>query len=205
MSNPSRNGESRAERLTRALQGFRSLLLQDITADCNDPVICLRLMQEFWPVLLMVKYHARKDRQIKVELLEVAAGQAYDLLQPGLFPFKKTIQFKSSRSKSQDFVQRSSVHWLTSFKVQFKYLSIKVFLIKSELNEFYRHINFWNLEMLKNLYVFVNFITCFEIFVKNIISYLLWIELNIFFRFWRSSFKVQKVDFVQFSSVQWTE
>ncbi len=29
---------------------------------------------------------------------------------PGLFPFKKIIQFKSSRSNSQDFVQRSSVH-----------------------------------------------------------------------------------------------
>ncbi len=39
---------------------------------------------------------------------------------PGLFPFKKIIQFKSSRSKSQDFVQRLKVHWLTSFKVQFK-------------------------------------------------------------------------------------
>ncbi len=36
------------------------------------------------------------------------------------FPFKKIIQFKSSRSKSQDFVQRLKVHWLTSFKVQFK-------------------------------------------------------------------------------------
>ncbi len=129
----------------------------------------------------------------------------------GLFPFKKIIQFKSSRSKSQDFVQRSSVHWLTSFKVQFKnsvqfkYYRIKSFSVKSELNEFYRQIKFWKLEMLKNHYGFVNFMVFLKFFEKYIISYLLWTELNNFF--WILTFIVQRSNFwlrsVQFSSTNW--
>ncbi len=47
MSNASRNGESREERLTRALHGLHSLLLQDIIVDYNDPVIRRRLAHEF--------------------------------------------------------------------------------------------------------------------------------------------------------------
>ncbi len=38
-----------------------------------------------------------------------ACPPLYSTVYSGLFPFKKIIQFKSSRSKSQDFVQRSSV------------------------------------------------------------------------------------------------
>ncbi len=38
----------------------------------------------------------------------------------GLFPFKKLSQFKSSRSKSLDFVQFSSVHNLISLKFSSK-------------------------------------------------------------------------------------
>ncbi len=55
MSNASRNGESREERLTRALNGAHSLLLQDVTVDYNDPVIRRCLIHEFWMVLMLVK------------------------------------------------------------------------------------------------------------------------------------------------------
>ncbi len=73
------NGESRAERLTRALQGIHSLLLQAVAADYNDPVIRLRLKQEFWMVLLMVKFHARADRWMRAEHIDVIAGQVHTL------------------------------------------------------------------------------------------------------------------------------
>ncbi len=81
MSNASRNGESREERLTRALHGAHSLFLQDVTVDYNDPVIRRRLTDEFWMVLMLVKFHSRVDRRIKDEFLDELGGQAYDLLQ----------------------------------------------------------------------------------------------------------------------------
>ena len=81
MSNASRNGESREERLSRALWGAHSLLLQDVTVDYNDPVIRRRLTHEFWMVLMLVKFHSRVDRRLKDEFLDELGGQAYDLLQ----------------------------------------------------------------------------------------------------------------------------
>ncbi len=63
----SRNGESREERLARVLQGANSLLLQDVRADYDNPVI--------WCFL------TRADRHMKYELLDELGGQAYDLLQ----------------------------------------------------------------------------------------------------------------------------
>ena len=81
MSNGSRNGESREERLERALQGARSLLLQDVRVDYDDPVIRRRLTREFWMVLMLVKFHARADRRLKDEFIDELGGQAYDLLQ----------------------------------------------------------------------------------------------------------------------------
>ncbi len=81
MSNASRNGESREERLERALQGARSLLLQDVRVDYKDPMICCRLTRKFWMVLMLVKFHAWADRRLKDECLDELGGQAYDLLQ----------------------------------------------------------------------------------------------------------------------------
>ena len=81
MSNASRNGESREERLERALQGARSLLLQDVRVNYDDPVIRRHLTSEFWMVLMLVKFHARADRRLKDEFLDELVGQAYDLLQ----------------------------------------------------------------------------------------------------------------------------
>ncbi len=81
MSNDSRNGESREERLTRSLHGAHSLLLQDVTVDYNDPVIWCRLTHEFCMVLMLVKFHARVDRCLKDEFPDELGGQAYDLLQ----------------------------------------------------------------------------------------------------------------------------
>ncbi len=81
MSNASRNRERREERLTRALHGAHSLLLQDFTVDFNDPVIRRRLTHEFWMVLMLVKFHSQVDGQIKDEFLDKLGGQAYDLLQ----------------------------------------------------------------------------------------------------------------------------
>ncbi len=81
MSNASRNGESREERLSRALWGAHSLLLQDVTVDYDDPVIRRRLTHEFWMVLMLVKFHSRVDRRLKDEFLDELGGQAYDLLQ----------------------------------------------------------------------------------------------------------------------------
>ncbi len=62
MSNASKNRESREERLTRALYGAYSLLLQGVTVDYNDPVIRRRLTHEFWMVLMLVKFHTLVDR-----------------------------------------------------------------------------------------------------------------------------------------------
>ncbi len=59
--------------------------------------------------------------------------------------------------------------------------------------------------MLKNPYGYVNFMTCSVFFEKHLISYLPLTELNIFFRFWWSSYNVKKIDFIQFSSGQCTE
>ena len=81
MFNTNRNGESREERLTRALHVAHSLLLQDVAVDYNDPVIRLRLTHEFRMVLMPVKFHARVDRWLKDEFLDELGGQAYDLLQ----------------------------------------------------------------------------------------------------------------------------
>ncbi len=63
------------------LAGAISLLLQDIAVDYDDLVIRHHMTQEFWMMLMLVKFHARVDRGIKEELLKTLAGQAYDLLQ----------------------------------------------------------------------------------------------------------------------------
>ncbi len=80
MSNANRDGESRVQRLTRALQGGRSLVLQEVAVDYNDLVIRRRMTQEFWMMLMLVKLHTRIDRWIKAEFLDVLTGQAYNLL-----------------------------------------------------------------------------------------------------------------------------
>ena len=56
---------STEERLTRALQGAHSLLLQDTVVDYDDLVIRLCMTHEFWMMLMLVKFHARMDWQIK--------------------------------------------------------------------------------------------------------------------------------------------
>ena len=63
------------------LHGAHSLLLQDVTVDYNDPVIRCRLTHEFWMVLMLVKFHPRVDKHLKVGFLDELGGQAYDLLQ----------------------------------------------------------------------------------------------------------------------------
>ncbi len=82
MSNTSRNGESREEKLTRAWHGAHTLLLQNVTMDYTDPVIRRRLTHEFWMVLMLVKFHARVHWRLKDEFLDELGRQAYDLLSP---------------------------------------------------------------------------------------------------------------------------
>ncbi len=48
------------ESLKRALQGAHSLLLQDVRVDYNDTVTRRHLTQEFWMILMLVKFNRRQ-------------------------------------------------------------------------------------------------------------------------------------------------